>query len=230
MTDYKWLLFDLDGTLFDYDAAEKAAFEHVFIDHNIHCQDHYLSTYREVNHKIWADFEKGLISQEEIKTQRFRILAEELNLDYDPVSFSRKYLRFLSEGTQLMDGAEHILAQAAENYQCVLVTNGLKEVQRPRISASTIKKYFSEVIISEEIGFAKPDPRFFDTTFDRIGYPLKEEVLIIGDSLTSDMKGGHIYNIGTCWFNPDGKPSQPEIRIDFEIQSLKELEDILRLS
>lgn len=229
MHDYKWLLFDLDGTLFDYDAAEKSAFERVFSDHGIPCRDHYLGIYREVNHKIWSDFEKGLITQEEIKTERFRILSGELNLDFDSLSFSRKYLQFLSEGTQLIEGAEQILAQAAEKYHCVLVTNGLKEVQRPRISASALKMYFREVIISEEIGYAKPDPRFFDTTFERIGHPRKREVLIIGDSLTSDMLGGHRYDIGTCWYNPGASPAQPEIRIDYEIQSLMELMEILDL-
>jgi putative hydrolase of the HAD superfamily len=228
--EYKWLLFDLDGTLFDYNSAEKNALKMTFQSHIKNYSDEYLDTYRTINKKIWTDFENGLITQKEIKAQRFKILGDTLSLSFDAEKFSSDYLDNLSQQTQLIEGAEDVLGQLHTKYQFALVTNGLTQVQRPRIKSSTIANYFSEVIISEEIGFAKPDQAFFDITFERIGHPPREDVMIIGDSLTSDMLGGTRYSITTCWFNPDGLEAGDDVKIDYEISSLSNLLSILNIN
>ena len=104
-----------------------------------------------------------------------------------------------------------------------LITNGLKAVQRPRFAASALSEYFDVIVISEEEGVAKPDLRIFDIAFTRMGWPAKSDVLIVGDSLTSDIKGGSDYGIDTCWFNPNGNPRHLDMQIRYEIQHLSEL-------
>jgi len=228
--DIQWLLFDLDGTLFDYDSAEKNALKLTFLEHNLEYFDDYLKTYRIVNKKIWTEFEQGMITQEEIKKKRFSILADTLNLSMDAVKFSYDYLTQLSRQVQLIEGADELLKKLQPKFKFALVTNGLTIVQKPRISASAIGNYFSEIIISEEIGYAKPDPTFFDITFERIGNPDRDQVMIIGDSLTSDIMGGTLYKIKTCWYNPNGAQASEDVRIDYEISSLEKLLPILNIS
>ena len=110
----------------------------------------------------------------------------------------------------------------------LLLTNGLTDVQRPRFKASTIGHYFEDWVISEEVGVAKPDPRIFDIAFQRLGGPDRREVLIIGDSLTSDMAGGVAYGIDTCWYNPTGRAADPGLAITYQIQDLDQLPGLLR--
>jgi 2-haloacid dehalogenase len=105
----------------------------------------------------------------------------------------------------------------------MIITNGLRDVQRPRIAKSAIGGCFAGVVISEEVGASKPDGRIFEVAFERMGCPRKEDVLIVGDSLSSDMQGGSDYGIDTCWFNPQKKPRDPDVEIDYEIRDLREL-------
>ena len=140
---------------------------------------------------------------------------------------SRRYLEHLSRGTDLIDGAEAVLERLSARAGMVLVTNGLQDVQRSRFARSTIGGYFRDLVISEEVGAAKPDGRIFDAAFRALGNPRKEEVLMIGDSLSSDIRGGADYGIDTCWFNPEGKPREGEIEIRYEIRRLSELPPIV---
>jgi putative hydrolase of the HAD superfamily len=225
--NYDWLLFDLDGTLFDYDTAERTALTKTFTEHGITYMDSYLDVYRQVNHQIWSDFEKGLITQFEIKTKRFEILARALDVSYNAALFSKDYLKYLSEGTHLIEGADTLLAYFHSAYSLALITNGLKDVQRPRIKASHIGHFFREVVISEEIGYAKPDPKFFEVTLQKIGNPPSDSVLIIGDSLSSDIMGGTLSGIDTCWYNPEQKKASHDVTVTYEIKNLYQLRDLL---
>ena len=226
MTTYTWLLFDADGTLFDYDKAEKSALANTFEQIGYPFKPQYLPEYRRVNGQIWLDFEQGKITQERLKTKRFELLSEAINISYDPRDFSTKYLANLAKGTYLIDGAEEIVESLSGKFEIAIITNGLTDVQRPRFEKSSIRSYIKEIIISEEVGAAKPDRKIFDIAFERMNHPAKDEVLIIGDSLTSDIQGGHNYGIDTCWFNPEGK-TNGQITTTFEIQRLDQLPKIL---
>jgi 2-haloacid dehalogenase len=225
---YKYLLFDLDGTLFDYDDAELKALKQTFFDFGIKYRDTYLGVYQQINHDIWRDFEAGKISQEKLKTERFSKLAAALEMDFNSFEFSHTYLQNLSKGTKLIKGAEKIVRYLSGKAKLVLITNGLTAVQKPRIRHSSIGYYFEHIVISEEIGCAKPEKNIFDHTFMLLGDPDKNEVLIIGDSLTSDITGGSNYGIATCLFNPENLPHNSHPEPDFEIQRLTELIPILR--
>jgi 2-haloacid dehalogenase len=219
---YHWLLFDMDGTLFDYDRAERHALRSTFEQMGIPYQESYLPIYSEINRQLWLDFEKGGIDQARLRTRRFELLSEAINVDYDLPAFSASYLIHLGNGIFLMDEAEEMVKSLWGRFNLAAITNGLTEVQRPRLAASSIDGCFKAVIISEEVGAAKPAPEIFDVAFERMGHPARSEVLIVGDSLTSDILGGHNYGIDTCWFNPDGK-TDGQAMSTYEIHRLAEL-------
>lgn len=224
---YKWLMFDADGTLFDYDKAEITALQRSFEDIGHPFDPDYLAIYRRFNAKLWQDFEAGLIVQDHLKVKRFELLLANLDIEADPSSFSLNYLRHLSNCPDLLEGAEDVVRRLARSVSMILITNGLKEVQRPRIGMSSINDCFADLVISEEVGSAKPHAAIFDEAFARMGNPLKADVLIVGDSLTSDIKGGHDYGIDTCWYNPARLSRGREVECSHEIMHLKELLNIV---
>ena len=220
---YKWLLFDADGTLFDYDKAEGTALRTTFEALGLAYETRYAQIYRRINGDIWLDFESGRISQESLRTKRFELLFDAIEIDCDPGGFSKAYLANLALATDLVEGAEDVVKSLHGRVGLLLITNGLADVQRPRFARSTVGQYFSDVVISEEVGAAKPDPAIFEVAFAKMGLPKKEDVLIVGDSLTSDIRGGHSYGIDTCWFNPGRKPSDCSVVAHYEIGELEEL-------
>ncbi len=225
---YQWLLFDADGTLFDYDRAEAEALKQSFAQLGYGFKPDFSQAYRQINAGLWADFERGEITQAKLKIERFRSLCESLGLAADPADLSQRYLRNLALGTYLVDGAEGVVKSLAGRYRLAIITNGLKDVQRPRFASSAIHDYFSVIIISEEVGSAKPDGQIFDVAFAHMGWPRKEEVLMIGDSLSSDIIGGINYGIDTCWFNPNRLAQPPDLDIRYQITDLDQLLPLLR--
>jgi len=227
---YKWLLFDADGTLFDYNKAEAFALQNTFVQIGRPFKMQYLTKYRDINHQIWLDFEQGQIDQVTLRTRRFDLLFEAVGFQYDSQDFSARYLVNLGSATHLMDGAENLAESLSKECNLAIITNGLADVQKPRFANSAIHQYLKTIIISEEVGVAKPDPAIFDIAFAQMGQPTKDEVLIIGDSLTSDIQGGYQYGIDTCWFNPDGKMNGRGVASTFEIRKLSELPRVLEVT
>jgi 2-haloacid dehalogenase len=223
---YAWIVFDADGTLFDYDAAETAALTTSFAGIGRPFSPEYSDIYREINGRMWLELERGTTTQARIRVERFERLFEAIGIDSDPALFSDGYLTNLANRTDLIDGAVRAVASLAKVSRLLLLTNGIARVQRPRFDASPIREYFAEILISEEVGVAKPDPLIFDTAFARMGHPQKPEVLIVGDSLTSDIKGGSDYGIDTCWFNPTGRARENGVEPTYEIRRIDELLDL----
>lgn len=227
---YKTILFDADGTLYDFEKASLQSLKSCFSKYNLSWSEETFETYEKINKKIWADFEKGLISTEEIKTERFKMFFEYVGITgIDAVQFSVDYLKYLSQNNYLLDDARDIVEKCSKKYEIVIVTNGLASVQNPRFNKSELKKYFSHIVISEEIGSAKPEKEIFDYTFELLNFPSKESVLIIGDNLSSDIKGGEKYGIDTCWINAKNAENHTDIKPTYEIKELNELKNILLL-
>jgi 2-haloacid dehalogenase len=147
----------------------------------------------------------------------------------DPADMAARYLKNLSYDGFLLDGALELVEALADHLQLTILTNGLTSVQRARISNSPLFPYLQHIIISEEVGASKPRPEIFDIAFARMGQPLKSKVLIVGDSLTSDMRGGYDYGLDTCWYNPAGAPNNNGIPLTYEIQRLADLPALLGL-
>jgi 2-haloacid dehalogenase len=226
---YQWLLFDADGTLFDYDRAEAAALQKVFESFGFEYNLAYAQAYHRINAQIWREFERGEISQVDLRTKRFALLFEALEIEFDSDNFSRSYLKYLGEGYYLLDGAQDILEALYGKTGLMLITNGLKDVQRSRLARSTISHFFADVIISEEVGIAKPENGIFEVAYQKMGCPDKKNILMIGDSLSSDMRGGNQFGIDTCWFNPGGDERDANVSIQYEITHLSEILTIIGL-
>jgi 2-haloacid dehalogenase len=225
---YEWLLFDADGTLFDYEKAEATSLESTLEEFGITYEPGYRDTYRRINAAIWGQFEQGRISQERLRTKRFELLFAALQVEGDAEAFSARYLRNLAEGSELMEGAEEVVRALEGQVGLMIITNGLADVQRPRFARSAIGDCFADLVISEEVEAAKPNGKIFDIAFEKMRFPRKEEVLIVGDSLSSDIKGGNTYGIDTCWFNPRREHSSEEIEPTFEIAALDELLSVVK--
>lgn len=222
---YTWLLFDADGTLFDYDAAEMSAIAQTFAVFQLPYEPVYGERYRQINHVFWQRFERQDVTLAELRVGRFQQLFDELGTAVDVESFAQSYLAQLGEQSQLFPGVAALIRQLHGRYRLALITNGLADVQYPRLERSGLRPCFDVVIVSDEVGVGKPDPAIFDVAFARMGQPPKEQVLIIGDGLTSDMQGGINYGIDTCWLNMNGK-SANGLPITYEINQLSDLKHL----
>lgn len=222
---YAWLLFDADDTLFDFPKAEANALRWTLEQSNLPFRPEFFDIYSRCNQQTWKEFERGEVTSLELRVKRFRLFFDEAGLAGDPEAVSPLYLRNLALGADLLPGAEEVIRAMRERFHLALVTNGLKDVQRPRLERSSLRDSFERIFISEEIGAAKPSRDYFEAVFRGIGQPPKETVLLIGDSLTSDMRGGLDYNIDTCWYNPSGKTTN--LPVTYQIARLNELVELL---
>lgn len=227
MNTYDWIFFDADNTLFDFDRAERDALESVLIDLGTAYDESYFETYQQINRACWRAFENGELPKNQLRTIRFERFFAHYDLKADPDTVSRRYLRRLSESAHLLVGVEDLLLRLSKYYRLALVTNGLKEVQRPRFARSGIEHFFELIVVSDEIGVAKPERGFFDYTFRQIGHPRPDRVLIVGDNLNSDIRGGIQYGIDTCWYNPNGFQEEMTVQPTYTIKNLEELPTIL---
>ena len=226
---YSLLLFDADDTLFDYEKAEQIALTLSFEFYNLDTPKKiYLPLYKEINLKIWSELEQKLITQDELKTERFRRLFEALSVNNIPADkFGKAYLKFLSEQTFLMPFAKELIKKLSTQFKLAIITNGLTSVQRPRFKASEIYSHFSEIIISEEFGISKPDPKIFDHALELCNHTDKSTVLMIGDNVNSDIQGGINAGIDTCWIDLKNKKQEINIRPSYIIDSIKEFPSVV---
>ena len=225
---YKHLLFDADNTLWDFDQSEAYALEKSLAAEKVDYPSNYRNIYRKVNQKVWRAFEKGSLPQHRIKTIRMEIFLKKIGSKVDPIVVAEHYKNHLSSTSFLVTGARELLDTLQEKgYQMTMITNGLEEIQKARLKNTAFAPYFNAVIISEEIGLSKPHAPYFEYTFDKIGNPDKSDVLVIGDSLNSDIRGGNQFGIDTCWFNPERKYNNNKIKPTYSIGKLEELYDII---
>lgn len=223
---YETIIFDIDDTLFDFGISEKNAFRKAFEEFGMpSAAEEYRPKYKEISKPLWLDLEKGLITLPELGTDRFRRLFLNYNLEMDPNRFNSVYLDYLGKEVHLVPGAVELCSSLA-GCRLAVITNGFGEVQKSRISGSPLSGAFEEIIVSEEAGFQKPEKEIFDYAFSKLGLYDKTKVLMVGDSLSSDITGGVHYGIDTCWFNPNSKENNLDIEPTYEI---RELTDLLRI-
>ncbi len=228
MSKYEWLLFDADNTLLNSSKAFPLAIKESFEAINVECSQALMERYESINNKYWIQFEKGEISLEQIKKERFSTILSGLDIDYEPEAFNLLYLNKLVECTELYEGTIRVLDQLKPHFRMSIITNGMREAQRPRLHKTKITEYFESIIVSDEIGQSKPDIAFFDYTFNSIeNPPNKEKTLVIGDGLSSDIQGGINYGLDTCWIS-NGRENTSKLEATYEIASIRDLPGILR--
>ena len=236
---YKLVLIDLDDTLFDYPKTEKTAFRNTFEelgffveselsnDKKEEIYEKIKDRYKDVNLQLWKDLEKGAVDKDRLKVVRFEKIIEEFDLKYDPYEMSELYLKKLGEGIFPFETAEKLCKYLHSKYKVGIVTNGIKEVQHSRIENSAIAKYIDKIIISDEVGVNKPDKRIFEYAMNYFEIMDKSEVIMIGDSLGADIKGGQNAGIDTCWVNLRNNVNDTGIVPKYEVRKLEELFEIL---
>ena len=219
------IFFDIDGTLMDFKAAERSAFCRAMAMRGIgHAEKRY-PRYTVYNKGLWERMERGEITRDELLDTRYARFFEMEGITESSEGFEALYRANLCDEHQLMDGAIDILEYCFAKYPLYIVTNGIAATQRKRINDSKIEKYFKKIYISEEIGYSKPNKDYFSYCMSDAGLTDPSEILIIGDSVSSDMLGGINSGLKTCWMNPEG--NKTDLKVDYEIQHLSELKEIL---
>lgn len=228
MKKYDFLFIDADETILDFNGAEKVAFDRILEVAGIEATAELLATYTKLNKQFWAEIESGSLSlRAMVEGYRFKNFFEKIELDFDYRIANEIFLAEISKSTLVVDHAEEVLEKLAESYKLYCITNGFIRTAVGRMEATGFNKYFEELFISEAIGFQKPNKGFFSYALDKAGVKDKSRVLVIGDSLRGDMKGGIASGLATCWYNPLGEPNDENVPIDYEIRDLREVFDVL---
>lgn len=227
MKRYRWILFDADHTLFDFDRASEEALSEVLGLHGSDWQPGMYEDYKRINVQCWTEHEKGLMDRDTLVYERFRRYFQFRQLDLDPVATQKQYLRRLGAKPYLMPGAAEIMAFLKGQVRLGYVTNGMKEVQRPRLEMIGWDLKFDVIVIAGEIGVSKPHAAYFQHVHEQIGTPEYAEVLVVGDSLTADIEGAASFGYHTCWYNPKEETCDLGQDPDYTIAHLDELREIL---
>ncbi|MBO5129940.1 MAG: YjjG family noncanonical pyrimidine nucleotidase [Oscillospiraceae bacterium] len=223
----EYLFLDLDDTILDFHKAEAVALDKTLRELGVAPNEHITQRYKQINIHHWKMLERGEITREQVKLRRFSVLFAELGLTIDPRQTTERYEKHLAVGHYFLPGAEAAVKALARKYRLFLASNGTAAVQAGRLTSADLYRYFEQVFVSEEIGHNKPSKAYFDICFSRIDGFDPRKAMMVGDSLTSDIRGGKNAGILTCWINPGHKPADPEIRADYEIESLAQLETLL---
>ncbi len=225
----KYILWDIDGTLLDFELAENTAIRECFKDFNLgNCSDKQLKDYKKINNKFWNQLENGKISKKEVLEGRFVEFFLKNGIDTDIASeFNETYQIWLGNIVYYIKNAKETVLALKTKYKQYGATNGTIVAQEKKLAKSGLDKLLDDVFISEKIGFNKPSINYYKAVFEKVGSHNLEEYIMIGDSLTSDMQGGINAGISTCWFNPNKKQNDKKLNIDYEINNLKEVIDIL---
>ena len=227
---YTTILFDADDTLLDFKKSEKESLTRMLKEYGMPVNETVASRYSEINASLWREFEKGIITKEDIKRERYSRLFAEFGFDC-PVSImevNRRYLELLSESAYLIDGTVELCSTLKEKgYDLYIITNGIANTQKKRMQISGIDKFFTRMFISETIGSQKPFREFFNFVFDSIPEKDKRKILVVGDSLGSDIKGAVDSGLDCVWFNPKHAVNDRGLKINYEIEKLEELMSIV---
>lgn len=227
MKKYKTILFDIDDTIIDFNIDQKKAFEEAFQAIGYHCDEEMYKDYTRINAGMWELLDEGKLSLQDLCVKRFEVFFKKYNIPEEPKKFDRLLtLGFQKTGTP-MKGAKEVLERLQKDFELVIATNGPKDQQYHRLDNANFSQYFSKIFVSEEVGYNKPHIKYFEKVFEEIDNKDKSSILIVGDSISSDIRGGMNAGIDTCWFNRKNKDNHSHFQPTYEI---KELEEVFALA
>ena len=225
---YIFLLFDLDHTLLDFDAAEDVALSHLLKEEGVEDIQAYKGYYVPMNKALWKDLEEKKITKQELVNTRFAKLFAYFGIEKDGAYLAERYQFFLSQQGQIFPGVEDLLKKLIhQGYELYAATNGITAIQTGRLAQSGIAPFFKEIFISEQLHTQKPDAAFYEKIGARISNFDKKNALIIGDSLSADIQGGNNAGIDTVWYNPDHLENNTQAQPTYEVDSYQALLEIL---
>ena len=222
----EFLFLDLDDTILDFHKAERIAISKTIRDFGVEPTEEILARYHEINKWHWEQLELGRLTRAEVLENRFAVLFRELGVNVDATACARVYEKNLAIGHYFLPGAEEAVAALSRKYRLFLASNGTASVQKGRMTSANLYRFFEKVFVSQEVGHNKPSKAYFDGCFTQIPGFDPEKAMIVGDSLSSDIKGGINAGLKTVWVNPDHKPCG-DIRPDYQIEALHQLEALL---
>ncbi len=224
MAKYYCVLFDADNTLLNFDAAESKALAETLVNYGIEPDAETVQTYREINTDLWKQLEKGQIRREKLMSERFTRFLKAINAAGNGAEMNRFYLEQLSTHPDLMSPTVlDVMKELSEVATLAIVTNGFDKVQRRRVQESGLLNYLEDVFVSEKLDSEKPNRKIFDAALRALGVENREHVLMVGDSLSSDIQGGVNAGLDTCWFNPNHAENPGKVCPTYEIATLEEL-------
>ena len=222
MRKYDIILMDADDTVFDFGKAEINALHRLFTMYNIPWTEDNVHRYQQINDEMWREFEKGDITKSFLLDNRFARFFEAIGFSGDGVKANSNYLDGLAEGNILLPGALDLCRKIKQlGAKLYLATNGVTRVQKKRLATSELADLCDGIFVSEEAGSQKPQKEYFDFVFDRLGNPPKEKVLMVGDSLSSDIKGAVAYGIPCCWLNRKGQTT--DLPVTYMVTSVPDI-------
>lgn len=223
------ILWDVDGTLLDFIAAEKAAIKTLFGEFNLgQCSDEMIKRYSEINKTYWQRLERGEITKQEVLVGRFKEFFKAEGIDISVVEeFNSLYQLRLGDTIVYHDDSLEIIKSLQGRVRQYVVSNGTVEAQSKKLRLSGLGELVDGIFLSEHIGVEKPNIEFFDKVLEEIKPADRSSILIVGDSLTSDIQGGNNAGIVTCWYNPLGDKAPDKYRIDYEISDLHQIYEII---
>ena len=225
---YKFLLFDLDHTLLDFDAAEDIALTQLLEEEGVEDIQTYKDYYVPMNKALWKDLEQKKITKAELINTRFAKLFAHFGIEKDGSYLAERYQFFLSKQGQTYLGVEDLLKNLIkQGYELYAATNGITAIQKGRLAQSGLAPYFNQVFISEQLQTQKPDALYYEKMGQQITGFSKEKTLMIGDSLTADIQGGNNAGIDTIWYNPHHLENHTQSQPTYEVHSYQELLDCL---
>ncbi|MFV0573881.1 MAG: pyrimidine 5'-nucleotidase [Vibrio sp.] len=220
---YDWIFFDADDTLFHFDGFK--GLQLMFSRKGVDFTEQDFAEYQLVNKPLWKEYQNRAITAEQLKEMRFNKWAEKLNVK--PMELNTDYMHAMAEIATLLPGAQELMDALVDKAQVGIITNGFTDLQAVRLAKTGMGKYIKRMIVSEEVGTPKPDPIIFNYALEQVGNPCKSRVLMVGDTLHSDVLGGINAGIDTCWLNPKGEEATDGIEPKYNVRSLSELQAIL---
>ncbi len=229
MRKYTTVFWDLDQTLLDFDRSMEYALQAVFAQYGLKINEEMTARYSVINRSYWLRLESGELSKEQVTVGRFRTFFEELGITHvSPEELNADYQRELGSVFFFMEGAKELVALLKERgYRQYVVTNGVNATQANKMRLSGLDRIMDGVFVSELMGYPKPRKEFFDGCFAALSDVDRNKCILVGDSLTSDMRGAENAGIASCWFNPEKQEKDVDVRTDYEIRRLEELISIL---
>ena len=226
---YKFLIFDLDDTLLDFELAEQIALKEFFEKLRVENPIEYINAYRRINRELWRRFEEEEVSREELTNTRFSKTFEHFGEVADGKGLAKQYAKVMGKQGVHINGAVEFLEKVSKDYEIYAATNGLYEIQKNRLKNSQISKYFKDVFVSGLIGYAKPKREFFEYLEKNISEFEKSKAVMIGDNIIADIHGANEYGIDTIWFNPNAKDNKG-IEPTYEVKNYDELLSVIEKS
>ncbi len=223
----KAIFIDIDSTLLDFEACVEETMKNGLAERGESYSSEMLDTFHRVNNGLWKQIEEGTLSFEELLKIRWNKIFAELGITLDGVEFETYFRKNLNESAIPVFGAEEMLSYLSKKYRLFAASNGPHEQQVGRLEKAGMLKYFEDVFTSELIGAEKPSTEFFSYCFNKIGDINPAETAMLGDSLTSDMQGGINFSMQTLWFNIKSKPSPEDMKLDYIVETLAEVQNIL---